>query len=234
MAYSDIDSGKVLNKEGLLALCSQIKTEIANNSGGGASYTAGLGININSNDVITSYPYDISAPLLFILLGKNVQDIPGPNRTSLFNNATVQNFVDGIKAGKAVEVGANYTANGLGTALKDLGFTQVYKIADDGSVSLVNLTQSGQANWKPTRYKIYWACNKQIIEVSAPTTGFCGKGIINNLFYDNSTSQLSSSTIKGAIDELATCIPAAPTTDGTYTLQCVVSSGTPTYSWVAV
>ena len=29
-------------------------------------------------------------------------------------------------------------------------------------------------------------------------------------------------------------IPAAPTTDGTYTLQCVVSSGTPTYSWVAV
>lgn len=31
MAYSDIDSGKVLNKEGLLELCSQIKTEIANN-----------------------------------------------------------------------------------------------------------------------------------------------------------------------------------------------------------
>ena len=32
MAYSDIDSGKVLNKEGLLELCSQIKMEIANNS----------------------------------------------------------------------------------------------------------------------------------------------------------------------------------------------------------
>ena len=35
MSYNDIDSGKVLNKEGLLALCNQIKTEIANNSGGG-------------------------------------------------------------------------------------------------------------------------------------------------------------------------------------------------------
>lgn len=28
--------------------------------------------------------------------------------------------------------------------------------------------------------------------------------------------------------------PAAPTTDGTYTLRCVVSNGTPTYSWVSV
>lgn len=43
MAYSDIDSGKVLNKEGLLELCSQIKTEIANNSG-------------SSNEVIPSAP----------------------------------------------------------------------------------------------------------------------------------------------------------------------------------
>ena len=33
MAYSDIDSGKVLNQEGLLELCNQIKMEIANNSG---------------------------------------------------------------------------------------------------------------------------------------------------------------------------------------------------------
>ena len=41
MAYSDIDSGKVLNKEGLLELCNQIKMEIANNS---------------SNEVIPSAP----------------------------------------------------------------------------------------------------------------------------------------------------------------------------------
>ena len=29
-------------------------------------------------------------------------------------------------------------------------------------------------------------------------------------------------------------LPVPPTTNGTYTLQCVVSSGTPTYSWVSV
>ena len=34
--YSFIDSNKVLNKEGLLALCNQIKTEITDNSGGGS------------------------------------------------------------------------------------------------------------------------------------------------------------------------------------------------------
>jgi len=28
-------------------------------------------------------------------------------------------------------------------------------------------------------------------------------------------------------------IPAAPSTDGTYILQCVVSSGVPTYSWIS-
>lgn len=33
--------------------------------------------------------------------------------------------------------------------------------------------------------------------------------------------------------QYATNIPDAPTTDGTYTLQCTVSSGTPTYSWVS-
>ena len=33
------------------------------------------------------------------------------------------------------------------------------------------------------------------------------------------------------IDALSSSIPAAPTTDGTYTLTCVVSEGEPAYSW---
>ena len=33
--------------------------------------------------------------------------------------------------------------------------------------------------------------------------------------------------------QFATNIPTAPTTDGTYTLQCTVSNGTATYSWVS-
>lgn len=34
------------------------------------------------------------------------------------------------------------------------------------------------------------------------------------------------------IEELTKIIiPAAPTTDGTYTLTCIVTNGVPTYSW---
>ena len=53
MAYSDIDSGKVLNKEGLLELCSQIKTEIANagSGSGGSSYTFTDGLTESNGTV---------------------------------------------------------------------------------------------------------------------------------------------------------------------------------------
>lgn len=39
--------------------------------------------------------------------------------------------------------------------------------------------------------------------------------------------------INGTISDLATRIPAAPTTDGNYILSVTVSSGVPTYSWIA-
>lgn len=38
----------------------------------------------------------------------------------------------------------------------------------------------------------------------------------------------------GSWVNIANTIPDPPTTNGTYTLRCVVSSGTPTYSWVSV
>jgi hypothetical protein len=41
-------------------------------------------------------------------------------------------------------------------------------------------------------------------------------------------------TLGAYLNTLNTRVPTAPTTDGTYTLQCVVSSGAPTYSWVSV
>ena len=41
-------------------------------------------------------------------------------------------------------------------------------------------------------------------------------------------------TLRLNVNDIATRIPVAPTTNGTYTLRCVVSGGTPTYSWVSV
>lgn len=43
----------------------------------------------------------------------------------------------------------------------------------------------------------------------------------------------TATTIGGAINEIVARIPAPPTVDGTYTLSVTVSSGVPTYSWVA-
>lgn len=40
-------------------------------------------------------------------------------------------------------------------------------------------------------------------------------------------------SVPSSMKDIQTNIPNCPTTpDGTWTLQCVVSNGTPTYSWV--
>lgn len=39
--------------------------------------------------------------------------------------------------------------------------------------------------------------------------------------------------IENAVEDLAAAIPDLPSTDGTYVLQLVVSSGEATYSWVS-
>lgn len=51
--------------------------------------------------------------------------------------------------------------------------------------------------------------------------------------YSNETAYVHGFTMS---NEMLTqrALPVPPTTNGTYTLQCVVSSGTPTYSWVSV
>ena len=43
---------------------------------------------------------------------------------------------------------------------------------------------------------------------------------------------LSDGTNSIGITDLIARNPAPTTTDGTYVLECTVSSGTPTYSWV--
>lgn len=52
---------------------------------------------------------------------------------------------------------------------------------------------------------------------------------VNSFFLPLDNSTIIRDTTNGNIK---TAIPAPPTTDGTYTLQVVVSNGTPTYSWI--
>lgn len=202
--------------------------------GGGSSYTAGSGIKISSNNEISAIPSTPTIPLLLALLGKHTAEAGlSENIAVIGRNATVDEFINGIKAGKIVyidKVPSGWT--GLGTALNDLGFTQLVDIDVSGNITGGALSN---ADWSPNlRVKAYWGCGNAIITTDGTgNIGQFGKNISNNLFYNNTGSNLSATTIKGAIDQLAGKLPTTPTTDGQYKLTSTITSGASTYSWEA-
>lgn len=172
---------------------------------GGASFTAGKGISIDANNKIASYPTDTTTGLLMSLLGIDIAySYFSRNITNLINGAVKEDFINGIKKGDVISISGNLYWSGLGTALNDLGFKAVLVISDNGNKTLTDLTASSQANWKPSRNYSYWACNDVIIGVLENYGGAFGRGISNNLYYNNTNSGLTATTIKGAIDELNT------------------------------
>lgn len=241
MAYNDIDSGKVLNKEGLLELCNQIKTEIANNSGGGgSSYTAGGGISIDANNVIST----ITPQMLFYDGGM------GWNRSS----NTKEQIIERLKRGEVV-YNPSSSITIQASELIPSGRIRILGPINNNT-GLINNTTSNSITLHNDYY--YYLIKGQRTTVSSYETGgvvlVSSNGDFYNLipYYDGTlnpqkTSQylhlnkqdkltagtgisISNNVISSTVEGL----PSAPTTDGTYTLQCVVSSGTSTYSWVAV
>lgn len=234
MAYSDIDSNKVLNKEGLLELCSQIKTEIANNSGsGGSTYTAGKNITIDANNTINAQP-EISAWILQSLLYAGT---PFENEVVELNSSnSTTDFINALQAGKLIYISSSVSWSGLGTTLANLGYTKYIKIPqitlNSFGYTTYNLTLTNQQNWKPEQTYYYQAYENTIF-------GAPGGGLAKWLRYYSTNSGLSAGTIWGAIDELAGNVatkltaPTAPTTDGQYKLTSTITSGSPAYSWEA-
>ena len=207
-------------------------------SGGGSSYTAGNGIDIDANNVISANRIDSSVPLWLALLGISSDWAYFSSQVvQIGNNDTQEKFLTGLLNGKIVYTYVNVYWNGLGTTLYNLGYTKVITLNNNGSIQETTITEN-IPNWRPDRKYDYWLCGKVIMRV--PHTNYndnFGVGLGKNLPYDNTTSGLTASTIKGAIDEVVsnmdTRIPTAPTTDGDYVLKVSVSSGTPTYSWVS-
>lgn len=78
-------------------------------------------------------------------------------------------------------------------------------------------------------FETWWQLHlSRSISISAP------KQVLYNNYSQNTDSL--ENMMKKIDDSLYTIIqriPVAPSTDGTYTLQCVVSNGTPTYSWIS-
>ena len=234
MAYSDIDSNKVLNKEGLLELCSQIKTEIANNSGsGGSTYTAGKNITIDANNTINAQP-EISAWILQSLLYAGT---PFENEVVELNSSnSTTDFINALQAGKLIYIRNSVSWSGLGATLANLGYTKYIKIpqitVNSFGYTTYNLTLTNQQNWKPEQPYYYQAYENTIF--GAPSGG-----LAKWLRYYSTNSGLSAGTIWDAIDELAGNVatkftaPTAPTTDGQYKLTSTITSGASTYSWEA-
>lgn len=254
MAYSDIDSGKVLNKEGLLELSNQIKSYIDANVGGGSSYTAGNGIEIDANGVIskTSGALPLFVLLSYILTGTQTGQYNQTNTNnimahSMLGKAKTDTHIANLKA-----YGMTITSDGTSQALMraivsamgDVVANTFYYCGVSSSVNNQYTLSAGnsQANTADA-YMDFGMNNDPTLILFNPNEAYGSyyRWYIIKLpwklfqnHYFNSQKGLTSHSIAGAIDEVATRVPSAPTTDGTYMLKCVVSSGTPTYSWESV
>lgn len=223
---------------GKVATESYVATAIANIPSGGSSYTAGNGIEIDSNGVISANIRDNTSALWMALLGISKDwTYFSFNAKSFYSSNTVEEFFDALKRGYIVYIGQSVYWNGLGTLLYNAGIRGFFTLKKDGTYTYDTIN-SNQPNWRPTYRYDYWLCGNILMATShSAYNDLFGEGLTKSIYYDNTTSGLSASTIKGAIDEVAsnlnTRIPSAPTTDGNYVLKVSVSSGTPTYSWVA-
>lgn len=278
MAYSDIDSGKVLNKEGLLELSGQIKGYINTNmpqsytlptaststlggvkvdgetitiedgvisavggSGdGGNGYTAGSGIEINENNVIKNKVN----PYMFF----SINALFNNDRDFYSNN--VRMFIPwGIKVFKYNEKDQLKTALQAGeicyldgswqspSTFKPATYFRTNEMGMSGRWSAYSFTHgyfSGLGNYLLLYpYTFYY-----LPEPTQPALYISNPNDTDNKGIRLKTAQVQINnqtiSLENLLTNINTRIPTAPTTDGTYMLKCVVSSGTPTYSWVSV
>ena len=280
MAYSDIDSGKVLNKEGLLELSGQIKGYINTNmpqsytlptaststlggvkvdgetiiisdgvisavggSGdGGSSYTAGGGIEIDENNVISA-PGVKTYPMFTSGLNGNV--VSSDILLNVNNEATLLN---GLKNKQVMNCMATRGISIAYSKLYDYGFSGIYVINTNyqyngvfPSPNILSLSDSSTGNYHFEYGYIIMPINNKLFvytKGSSAVRAYYMADLVQNLVWKNNYVNLSGfrlssylDSIDNALTNINTRIPTAPTTDGTYKLTSTVASGTPTYSW---
>lgn len=233
----NIDANKVLNKEGLLELSGQIKGYINTNipqpyTLPTASTSTLGGVKVDG-ETITIDDGVISAvgggssggtsiqdimPLVYGLLMKTAN----ANTNLVVASSNKNDFITKLKAGRVV-VGYNSYSNLEKTDFWDSTDT-LYSIENFNIPTSNRSSFSMGLNWRFFLYNnllIYW-------NHSAKTIGDC---IQIGQFYGMMASKITlADGLKYLYDNKLT-IPTVPSTDGNYMLKCVVSSGTPTYSW---
>lgn len=233
---------------GKVATESYVDTAIANiPSGSGTTYTAGNGINIDSNGVISQ-----NFSQLGILHMLPHFDVPNSSnwRTTLQALAdSLNNTGYGVVDASALY---NFTPAQLNEALgnKQYGIDYIsnmdYSIRNPANVSSYNYNSTSTLFSRSafdmyyfilTPTKIYYAKSNSVLwrylwySISTDYITVSTNGAVN--YTDFRLPQVIKQLDTAISSKQDAIIPTAPTTDGNYVLKVSVSSGTPTYSWVA-
>lgn len=212
-------------------------------SGGGSSYTAGQGINIDSNGVISAKPsysghYGING--LWSFWREEVNPTGGYMETVTVTSA--EQAVECLLKGLVIQQNSNIKID-----LRDI--IDIHPDNGDYLVVRFNLatkktydrsTYGASDNYQYTlsRFNYYVKLDNftllELTQVSQSTiypSGLLPYFIIHQS--PNYTTYNVAENLDEVMETVNTRIPTAPTTDGNYVLKVSVSSGTPTYSWVA-
>lgn len=190
-------------------------------SGGGSSYTAGNGIEIDSNGVITNTKPNLNC--LLPLSSNSVLTQIQFRGKSVFLPQNKDDLLTALKNGYLVIPQSN------------IKITQLELMGEETNIPFVDFTSAiTNGTYKIT--SIENITNHTF--ASGMIYYFDGNALYKGVgYYGNSciSIKLGSrfTTLGKELTDINTRIPTAPSTDGDYVLKVSVSSGTPTYSWVA-
>lgn len=250
MAYADIDSNKVLNKEGLLELSVQIKNYINTNipspytlptastttlggvkidgstitvDGNGVISASGGGATYTAGDNITISNNVISASVPMNLQVNTVQTGTGAN--NYFQCQKFRGEGDANTYYHAIDFG--YAGHNQVDFHEYGGIYTFYQNAGGsqaGGTELLKITPSD------ITYK------GQSLLGSTYTLPTASTSVLGGVKVDGSTITISNGVISavGGGSSQTTNLPTTPSADGTYLLKCVISSGASSYSWESV
>lgn len=197
------------------------------NSGGsssGESYTAGSGINIDSNNVISNINYP---DFMWLTLSESVAD----EIEAIKVCNTKQEVIDGLNAGRIV-----YLLNAISDVLyigpNNTDLNNSYQ-------GYLNLTNYGTNELAGYAYTTQIALAKGTYLYAKKQYIFrWKKGNLTPRIQYNNNGTLT--TLGGMFEAINTSlankqdaiIPTPPSTDGNYILTCAVNNGSITYTWV--
>lgn len=205
------------------------------NSGGsssGESYTAGSGINIDSNNVISAN----ANPLIFSMLQMTTAGNNMPIAVKLNNGSTWEEFVSYIIAGKVVYINSatSYTFNNNYKLTPELlGVSNLYAInlADMSPAMMSSNVASYPATGTQVYYSTYYYFDGAFLWSWKKPEDI---GNFIKVKYRNSQNVGLGYALQQITTDIDTklTVPTPPSTDGNYILTCAVNNGSITYTWV--